>query len=228
MARHLSGHGGGHAGRRAGGHAGRRTTSRRSRLPASVRVRALLALGLVAAPAMTSTFAYWTDDVQITGTTLTAGTLDLNVDGGDPQATTTLAMAAMVPGSSSAEVLSVNNVGTAPAKYSMTGGLTGTDAADYNTAGSNGLLLTIRSGGTVSGSGSSATCTGGTLLVNGVALTSTTSTTILTTTQTALLAAATGTEDLCFQITLAATAPSSLQGKTATATFTVTGTSDLS
>lgn len=195
---------------------------------ASVRIRTLLCLGLLAAPAATGTFAYWTDDVQVTGTTLTAATLDINVKGGDPQATATLSMGAMVPGSSSAEVLPVNNVGTAPAKYSVTGGLTGTHAVDYNAAGNDGLLLTIRSGGTVSGSGSTATCGGGALLVNAVPLTSTTTTVIMNKGQTALLAAISGTESLCIQIKLADTAPTSLQGKTATATFTVTGTSDVS
>ena len=200
-----------------------RHAARRSRV-GSVRIRAVLCLGLLATPAVAGTFAFWTDDVQITGTTLTAATLDLNVKGGDPQATTSLSMGAMVPGSTSAEVLPVNNVGTAPAKYSMTGGLTGTDAASFSAAGTDGLLLTIRSGGTLSGS----TCTGGTALVSGTPLTSTTSTVILTKTQTTQLAASTGTESLCFQIKLADTAPSSLQGKTATATFTVTGTSDLS
>lgn len=209
-------------------HAAPRTALRRARLLGSVRLRALLCLGLLAAPAVTGTFAYWTDEVHVTGTTLTAGTLDIDVDGGDPQATTSLSMNAMVPGSSSAEVLSVNNVGTAAAKYSVTGGLSGTNASDFNTAGANGLLLTIRSGGTVSVSGSNATCANGTPLVSDVALTSTTSTTILTKAQTALLAATSGSENLCFQIRLAVTAPSSLQGKTAGAVFTVTGTSDLS
>ncbi|GAA3831686.1 hypothetical protein [Nocardioides panacisoli] len=204
-----------------------RHTAHRPRV-GSVRIRALLCLGLLATPAVAGTFAFWTDDVQITGTTLTAATLDINVKGGDPQATSTLAMGAMVPGSSSAEVLPVNNVGTAPAKYSMTGGLTGTDAAAFSTAATDGLLLTIRSGGTVSGSGSTATCSGGTALVSATPLTATTSTVILTKTQTAQLAATSGSESLCFQIKLADTAPSSLQGKTATATFTVTGTSDLS
>lgn len=192
------------------------------------RTRALLCLGVLAALFVGTTSAYWTDDVQVTGTTLTSATLDINVKGGDPQATSTLSMGAMVPGSSSAEVLPVNNVGTAPAKYSMTGGLTGTNASDFSTAATDGLLLTIRSGGTVSGSGSAATCTGGTALVSAAPLTATTSTTILTRSQTAQLAASNGSESLCFQIKLADTAPGSLQGKTATATFTVTGTTDLS
>ena len=35
-------------------------------------------------------------------------------------------------------------------------------------------------------------------------------------------------ESLCFQVKLSDTAPSSLQGKSASATFTATGTSDIS
>ena len=59
----------------------------------------------------------------------------------------------MVPGNTSAEVLTVKNNGTAPLKYTLTGGLTGTDAAAYNTAAA--LKLTILAGGTKSGSGNS-------------------------------------------------------------------------
>ncbi len=37
----------------------------------------------------TGTFAFWTDDVTITGTSFTAGTLDLKVNNSDSYATTT-------------------------------------------------------------------------------------------------------------------------------------------
>ena len=111
--------------------------------PAPGRLRAFLGLGVALGLGTIGTFAYWTDDVQITGATFTAGTLDLVVNDGDPYATTTLSMGTMVPGSSVAEVLVFKNNDTAPLKYTMTGGLTGTHAADYNTAAANGLLLTI-------------------------------------------------------------------------------------
>ena len=203
-----------------------RGTSRRARRRwlSSVRVRALLSLGVALGIGAVGTFAYWTDDVVISGTSFTAGTLDLQVNDVNAYATTTLSMSAMVPGSTSSEVLVVKNTGTVAAKYTLTGGLTGTNAADYNTAGSNGLLLTIRLGGTKSG----ATCVGGTALVTDQALTSTTSTGILAKRPTTALTASGGTESLCFQVKLADTAPSTLQGKTASATFTATGTSDIS
>jgi predicted ribosomally synthesized peptide with SipW-like signal peptide len=190
----------------------------------SARLRAVLSLGVLVGVGVTGTFAFWTDDVAISGTSLTAGTLDLQVNGADAATTTTLSMADMVPGSSSAEVLTVENNGTAPLKYAMTGGLTGTDAAAFSAA--TALKLTVVVGGTKSGTGNSSTCTGGTATLGPAALTTTTSTPIIGTGRGPL--AASGTEALCFQVTLDPTAPSTLQGKSATATFTVTGTSDVS
>lgn len=188
----------------------------------SVRLRALLSMGLVATLGATGTFAFWTDDVQISGATFTAGTLDLTVNNADPYATTNLSMTNMTPGSSVAEVLTFRNAGTAPLKYTVRGILGGPDATDYNTA--SALVLRITTATTVTGSGNARTC-GGTQLVS----------TPLTTTNAQVLAkrpttalAATASEALCFQITFADTAPTSLQGKTATATFIATGTSDVS
>lgn len=199
------------------------TGTRRAKRRHSGRVRAVLSLGIALGLGAVGTFAYWTDDVVISGSTFTAGTLDLQVNNSDAYATTTLGMTGMVPGVTSAEVLTIKNNGTASLKYSITGGLTGTDAAAYNTAGS--LKLSVSAGGTKSGTGSASTCTGGTPIITATALTSTT-TTLLIPKRGPLLA--TGTEALCFQVTFDSAAPTTLQGKTATATFTATGTSDLS
>jgi len=196
------------------------------RVLASARTRAALSLGVVMAVGATGTFAYWTDDAVISGTSFTAGTLDLQVNNGNSYATTTLSMTGMVPGNTSAEVLTIKNNGTVPLKYTMSGGLTGTDAAAYGTAGS--LLLTVVLNGTRSGTGNSSTCTGGTTIVAPVALTATPGTAIIGVRRPTTALAATATESLCFQVTLDPNAPSSLQGKTATATFTATGTSDVS
>jgi predicted ribosomally synthesized peptide with SipW-like signal peptide len=192
----------------------------------SRRVRALLSLGLLGSALVVGTYAYWTDDVTISGTTFTTGTLDLQVNSSDSYSTTTLGMSStpMVPGNTSAEVLTVKNNGTVPLKYTLTGGLAGTDAAAFNTAAA--LKLTIVSGGTRSGSGNAATCTGGTTIYGPTALTNVTTTAIIGTRRGPVAAA--GTEALCFQITFDTAAPSTLQGKTATATFTATGTSDVS
>jgi predicted ribosomally synthesized peptide with SipW-like signal peptide len=192
----------------------------------SRRVRALLSLGLLGSALVVGTYAYWTDDVTISGTTFTTGTLDLQVNSSDSYSTTTLGMSStpMVPGNTSAEVLTVKNNGTVPLKYTLTGGLAGTDAAAFNTAAA--LKLTIVSGGTRSGSGNAATCTGGTTVYGPTSMTNVTTTAIIGTRRGPVAAA--GTEALCFQITFDAAAPSTLQGKTATATFTATGTSDVS
>ncbi len=189
--------------------------------PRLQKVRALLGLGVLLGVGATGTFAFWTDDVTIAGTTFTSGTIDLQVKDSDAPSTTTLAMSAMVPGSTSAEVLTVKNNGTAPLKYTMTGGLTGTDAAAYNTATS--LKLTIRAGGSVT---AAATCTGGTVVYGPTSLTSTVTTSIIDAQRSARRRRHRGT--LLPGHASTPPAPSSLQGKTATATFTLTGTSDVS
>ncbi len=83
-------------------HVDHRGTSRRARRGwlTSTRVRAMLSLGVALGVGAVGTFASWTDDVTVTGTTFTAGTLDLLVNGGDPPAAyTTLNVASnMVPG----------------------------------------------------------------------------------------------------------------------------------
>jgi predicted ribosomally synthesized peptide with SipW-like signal peptide len=185
----------------------------------SPRLRALLGLGVLLGVGATGTFAFWTDEVTIAGTSLTAGTIDLlvNADVDDDVAASSLTMSAMVPGSTSAEVLTVKNNGTAPMKYTLNGGL-GAGATDLSSA--SALKLSVRLGGAAVGGA----CTGGAALVGPLTLTTTPAAVITP----GRPLAATGTETLCFQVTLDPTAPSSLQGKTATATFTFTGTSDVS
>lgn len=189
-------------------------------------MRALLCLGLLAGLTAIGSFAFWTDDVTISGSTFTAGTLDLQVNSSDAYTTTTLGMSStpMVPGNTSAEVLTVRNNGNVPLKYTLVGGLSGTDAATYSSAGV--LRLTVVAGGSRSGSGNAATCTGGTTIYGPTALTNVTSTAIIGTRRGPVAAA--GTEALCFQITFDAGAASSFQGRTTTATFVATGTSDVS
>jgi predicted ribosomally synthesized peptide with SipW-like signal peptide len=190
----------------------------------SARTRAALSLGVVLAVASTGTFAYWTDSANLTGTTFTSGTFDvqLNENGGafgDNAAQATLSLANMAPGATSADTFSLKNNGNVQMKWSLTGGLNGTDAAAVGTAGVMKLLVTD---GTKSGT----TCTAGTTTyVNNVVLTATTSTSLLA--GQGPLAAA-GTKPLCFQFTFAATADNTLQTKTFGATFTFSGTSDLS
>ncbi len=184
----------------------------------------MLALGVALGVGATGTFAFWTDDVAISGTSFTAGTLDLQVNNADAYATTTLSMTTMVPADTSAEVLTMKNAGNVPLRYTLVGNLTGTDAALFSSE--NALNLTVRLGGTRSVATANPTCTGGTQIYTG-ALKNTANTVILPKRPTTSVAP-NGTEALCFQVTFATNAADTLQGKTATATFTAKATSDLS
>jgi predicted ribosomally synthesized peptide with SipW-like signal peptide len=182
----------------------------------------VLALGMVLGLGSIGTAARWTDNVAVTGTTFTSGTIDLQINDANAVTSATLSMADMAPGATSAEVFRVKNAGSVPFTYTISGGLGGTDAAAY--AAANALRLSISAGATRSGTGSAATCTGGTAVATDVALTTTTSTAIVGTAQGPVAVGAAGAP-LCFQVTFASTAPTSLQGKAATASFTVTATS---
>jgi len=196
---------------------GRRGALRRA--ASSVRLRAALSLGVLALPLGFGTMAFFTDSVSVTGAGVTGGTLDLSVSGGDPYASTSLAMGTAVPGSTSAEVLTVQNVGNVPLKYSLDGGVTGGDAA----AMAPYLNLTVRAGGTKSGT----TCINGTVIYNALLTTTTTTDIIATTAKRGPVAATSGTDPLCFQVTFGSGAPTALQGKTTTAVFTFLATSDV-
>jgi predicted ribosomally synthesized peptide with SipW-like signal peptide len=192
-----------------------RRARRRPALPQ--RVQALLALGVLALPASVGTFAFWTDDVVITGATFSTGTLDLRVNGLDTvTGYTTMNLTTMVPGNSTAGVLTVRNNGSAPLKYTAVTAATNADAKNLRGA----LVVKVTGDTTVTGSAPSATCAG-------TALSGTT--TVLNgglVTTGRLLAGATE-EKLCVQVTLPSGAASSLQGATTDVTFTFTGTSDL-
>ena len=183
----------------------------------SQRAQAALALGVLAVPASVGTFAFWTDDVTVTGTTFSAGTLDLRVNGLDTVTSyTTLNLSTMVPGNTVAGVLTVRNNGTAALKYTAV-----TAATNADTKNLRGTLVVKVTGDTsVTGTSPSATCAGTALSGTATVLNAG----LVTTGR--LLAA--GTEEkLCVQVTLPSGAASSLQGATTDVTFTFTGTSDL-
>ena len=92
------------------------------RVLCSARVRAALSLGVVLGLGVTGTYAYWTDGVTIAGTSLTAGSIDLKVNGSDTvTGYTSLNISAMVPGNSTAAVLTVSNSGAAGTSVSSVG-----------------------------------------------------------------------------------------------------------
>lgn len=184
-----------------------------------VRLRAVLGLGAVLGVGAVGTFAHWTDSVEVSGTTFTAGTIDLLI-AGDPDdavAFTTMSFSALVPGSATAGVLTVKNAGTAPLKYTAVAAASNADAKGLR----DHLTARVTGAATVTGSAPSATCGGSVLAGTGTGFNAG----IVTTGRTL---AAGSTETLCVQATLSAAAPSALQGATTDITFTFTATSDLS
>lgn len=184
------------------------TDRRRTHRPRWVRLRAGLALGAVACLGVAGTFAYWTDTVPVSGTTITTGTLDLKVNGSDSLPSyTTLSIADMVPGNSTAAVLTVRNAGTIPLTYYAT-----------STASTNlGSALTTKVTGAAStdGSGNAKTCSGSTLPNTGSAFGSS----LVGTKTDQRSLAASASETICIQATLPSTAASSLQGLTSNVTL---------
>jgi predicted ribosomally synthesized peptide with SipW-like signal peptide len=173
-------------------------------------------LVLAAASVITTpgTFAFWTDEVDVEGTTLTSGTIDLKVDGQDAvSGYATLDLAAMVPGDSVAAVLTVANSGTAPVRYTAA-------ASGTHPALSSALAVRVTDGQTVSGSAPRRTCPGNVLgssagLGSGLV-------------GSGREVADGGSEQVCVQITLPTGAVETLQGATTDVTLTFTATSELS
>jgi predicted ribosomally synthesized peptide with SipW-like signal peptide len=196
-------------------------TSKRAgilRLLTSARTRAALSLGVVLTVGATGTLAYWTDSATIDGTTFTAGTIDLQVNGANPPAYTTLNLDTMVPGNSMAGTLVVRNNGNVPLKYTAT-------SSSAPAVLSGALVVKVTGDLNTSGASPSKTC-GGTALAGAA-------TTLGGATAAPLLA--TGrqlqpglSETICIQVTLPTNADPSLQGKTSAVSFTFTGSSDLS
>jgi len=189
----------------------------RRRRALSQRAQAVLALGILALPASVGTFAFWTDDVVITGATFSTGTLDLRVNNLDTvTGYTTLNLSTMAPGNTVAGVLTVRNNGTVPLKYTATTAATNADGKGLAAA----LVVKVTGDTAVTGTSPSATCAGTALAGTGTGLNGS----LVTTGR--LLSGATE-EKICVQVTLPSAAVNALQGATTNVTFTFSGTSDL-
>lgn len=183
----------------------------------SWRFRLLLGLVLLGSVGTTGTWAFWTDQATVTGTGFTAGTIDLRVNTLDSvTGYAALNLGAMVPGNSSAAVLTIGNSGTAPVRF--TGASTATNADGKNLAGALVVKATADTG--TGGSGSAVTCAGTALVGSGTTLNA-----ALVPAQTL---AAGATTKVCVQVALPTNAASALQGGTTAVTLSFTGTSDLS
>ena len=184
----------------------------------STRLRAALSLGVVLGVGSVSTFAFWSDTATVAGTTFTAGSIDLRVNNQDAvTGYTTLNIATMVPGNSTAGVLTIKNQGLSPLKYTASTAATNTDGKNLRGA----LTVKVTLDTSTTGSSPSATCSsaaaaGTASTLNGSLIT------------TGRLLAPGATEVLCIQATLPSGASTSLQGASTDVVFSFTGTSDLS
>lgn len=184
----------------------------------SARLRAALGLGLVLVLGTGRTWAHWSDQVIISGTTLQAGTIDLKVNDADEvTGYATLNLLTMVPGNSTAAVLTVKNSGTAPLKFTATSSGTNADGKGLAAA----LEVKVTGDSATSGTAPLVTCSGAALPGAGVTLGG-------SLVSTGRLLAPGTSEKVCVQLKLPLTAATSLQGAATSVTLTFTGTSDLS
>lgn len=178
----------------------------------SVPLRAALSLGLVLGIGSAGTFAYWTDEATVSGITITAGTLDLELqdDPDDSISFTSLNISNLIPGQSVAGVLKVENVGNVGFTYTASTSVSNSTLA-------SALDVKVTNASSVTGSSPNATCSGSQLSGTGTKLDQN-----LVSTSRAL--AATASEDLCIQVSMPSGASSSLQGATTNVTYTFTAT----
>jgi len=197
-------------------------SSRAHRLSVSGKVRAVLALGTVLGLGTVATLAAFTDTVIATGE-FSTGTLDLKLNGQDDTTVLTgLAMTAVKPGTSTFALLTVRNAGTLPFNYTY---------ATSSTQGTNPQILAsalnfgVSSlGPATSADGTPPVCSADTFTA-APATVLTPSTTKLSTSPSlaAPRALANGqVEYLCVRAEVPTTADNSVQGKSVTATLTVT------
>lgn len=193
----------------------RATRQRDAASEGSIRLRALLSAGMVLGLGAVGTLAAWTDESTATAT-FTAGTLDLKLKEmpngalADSVGITSLNMTNMYPGVSKAGLVQVSNSGSVPLSYTLT-----SSAIAGGTGGSLGtsLQVGVHSGATVTGTPPAESCSGGTSVGGPASLAS------LSVTGPTTLAPA-NTEILCLVVSMPLDADTSLQGKSATATFT--------
>lgn len=156
------------------------------------------------------TFAFWTDDATVGGDTVTAGVLDLKVDGVDSvTAHADLSFGALLPGNRLATVLTVGNAGTAPLVWTAS-----TTASNSTFAAAFDVKVTADTN--VSGTKPNATCPGAALADGRTTLGGS----LLSTSRRLEPGAS---QKICVQLTLRTDADSSLQGQTTTLGVTFNG-----
>jgi hypothetical protein len=113
----------------------------------------------------TATQAYWVDPASVTGSVLSTGRLDLQVQGADSVTNyTAMNVSSLEPGDSTAGVLTVTNSGTAPLSYYVDANASNTDGMGLAST----LVAKVTSDPATSGSSPSVTCGGAALTGSGV------------------------------------------------------------
>ncbi|MET3963656.1 putative ribosomally synthesized peptide with SipW-like signal peptide [Marmoricola sp. OAE513] len=190
-----------------------------SKLLRDVRFQAIASLGLVLGAAATGTYAYWSDSAAVAGSTITSGSIDLKVNGtagnrlDNDNAYTQLSFSNIVPGQSTAGVITVRNNGLSPLTYYAHGAASNADGKGLGAA----LVVKVTGAATRTASGSSFTCGGATLANTGTSF----SNNLVSSTNPRQLAA--GTEEtLCIEATLPTGAATSLQNASTNVSFAFT------
>ncbi|MFD1814525.1 SipW-dependent-type signal peptide-containing protein [Rhodococcus gannanensis] len=177
------------------------------------RPRAIASLGIVLGLGAIGTLAAWSDSATATSGVFSTGSIDLQLNGnqGNPSAYAfaSLTKTGMMPGASVAATLPVQNTGTTSFNYTMAAAATSSTLAPY--------LKVIVSTGTSNGT----VCSGGTVIANNVALVSGGTANLI---PTARSLANGGSETLCFQVTLDAAAPTTVQSQTVNTSFNFNAT----
>lgn len=174
----------------------------------SRRFRALLSVGMLVGVSVVGTLALWSSTVATQSGVFTTATINIQANT-SKNATLIFAPTGILPGQSTATLVTVTNTGSAAFQYRT--------AAGSSTALGQAMTVTAAAGGTATGG----KCTGGTSLATNSAITaSTTPTTFMT--GRGPVAATTGTDTICIQLNLPLTAQANLAGTTGSVVFTFT------
>ncbi len=183
----------------------------------SVRVRALLSLGVVLGLGSVSTMAYWTDTATMSTGSFTSGSLDLRLQGnlagqGGDWTNADLAMSKMIPGESVAVTVPVQRAGGSIGfRYGLSATATGALAPYLRwdvAAGTAGAAGTSGSGLRTQHCSGAALSTANTLSGDAVELV-----------RDRALTGSAMSETLCLRVELPASAGNAAQAKSATASF---------
>lgn len=161
--------------------------------------RGVLAITVAAAVLLIgghSSLAFWSDSSTVTGTTITTGSVDLKLDGADNTTFSALSLSAMVPGDTTAGVLTVRNAGRSPLKYTVDATATNADGKNLASV----LVVKVTGAGAVTGSGHARTCAGSAIAGSGTSFAAG----LIPTARTLAVGAQ---ETLCIQATLPNAAP---------------------